>query len=340
LFNSLIIILSLIICINCNNKNSPNKLRAEKGVIDLRNWDFEKYGNVDLEGEWEFYWNEFPEILGREISEDFQFSKKPNYIPVPFEWQNFEVEGKKLPVDGFATYRLKILLPNENRDLKIYMTDVCSAFEFYINKKLHFKRGKIGKIKEENEPSLRYGTFEIQKDDSRELEIYLLISNFHHAKGGFWNKPTLGVSKNIDSFKDTVLSIGYISFGGLFIMGVYHLFLYLLRTKDRSPLYFGIFCILMALRIVSMNERVLMDFFPFLSFLHFYKMEYFTLYGSLPFYLLFIKSLFPDEFLVINTKIINSIAIVGNLIVLFGSPKIYTTWLLLIFQLLILYAII
>ncbi len=32
--------------------------KAENGVIDLTEWDFEKDGNIKLDGEWEFYWKE------------------------------------------------------------------------------------------------------------------------------------------------------------------------------------------------------------------------------------------------------------------------------------------
>ncbi|MBU3952983.1 MAG: adenylate/guanylate cyclase domain-containing protein, partial [Proteobacteria bacterium] len=34
-------------------KSSPF---AEKGILDLRNWNFEKDGIVALNGQWEFFW--------------------------------------------------------------------------------------------------------------------------------------------------------------------------------------------------------------------------------------------------------------------------------------------
>ena len=30
---------------------------AEKGVLNIEQWDLEKGGNIKLQGEWEFYWN-------------------------------------------------------------------------------------------------------------------------------------------------------------------------------------------------------------------------------------------------------------------------------------------
>tara|TARA_Y100001954_G_C15717741_1_gene556558 strand:- start:647 stop:766 length:120 start_codon:yes stop_codon:yes gene_type:complete len=29
------------------------------GVLDLSSWNFEKYGPIDLRGEWKFYWKKF-----------------------------------------------------------------------------------------------------------------------------------------------------------------------------------------------------------------------------------------------------------------------------------------
>jgi hypothetical protein len=49
---------------NCSERKAPPK--AVKGVLDLRDWDFDSSqdsgsdGIVKLGGEWEFYWEEFP----------------------------------------------------------------------------------------------------------------------------------------------------------------------------------------------------------------------------------------------------------------------------------------
>jgi len=48
----------------CSERKNPPK--AVKGVLDLRDWDFDPSagsgtdGIVKLDGEWEFYWEEFP----------------------------------------------------------------------------------------------------------------------------------------------------------------------------------------------------------------------------------------------------------------------------------------
>ena len=40
--------------INC--KKDVTVYKAEKGILDLRNWDPEKESVLSLDGTWEFYW--------------------------------------------------------------------------------------------------------------------------------------------------------------------------------------------------------------------------------------------------------------------------------------------
>ena len=41
----------------CGHQNSAIAPPAVKGIIDLSEWDFSSNETVDLDGEWEFYWN-------------------------------------------------------------------------------------------------------------------------------------------------------------------------------------------------------------------------------------------------------------------------------------------
>ena len=43
----------------CSQQYSGKKQpKAINGVLDLRDWDFDKDGPVKLDGEWEFYWKQ------------------------------------------------------------------------------------------------------------------------------------------------------------------------------------------------------------------------------------------------------------------------------------------
>ena len=77
-FITLVLCSILIHCAPSDNKPIP---KAVKGVLDLRDWDFEKDGNVNLDGEWEFYWKELPVGENLELPEE-----KRDYLGVPRPW--------------------------------------------------------------------------------------------------------------------------------------------------------------------------------------------------------------------------------------------------------------
>ncbi|MEO6288622.1 MAG: hypothetical protein ABIO76_01805, partial [Ginsengibacter sp.] len=61
---------------------------AKKGVLDLSKWDWKTNGIVDLNGEWEFYWN----TLYDPTNSDTALNIKLDYVYVPGFW-NAHVPG-------------------------------------------------------------------------------------------------------------------------------------------------------------------------------------------------------------------------------------------------------
>ena len=63
-FDLFLLLLCFFLIGACSERKAPPK--AVKGVLDLRDWDFGSSqdsgsdGIVKLDGEWEFYWEEFP----------------------------------------------------------------------------------------------------------------------------------------------------------------------------------------------------------------------------------------------------------------------------------------
>ncbi len=172
--NRLVILyLLLAFLVTCKREDNEKVAPiAVQGVLDLRAvgqsvspWDFEKDGTVDLVGEWEFYWNEL--IENPEEQKIFfknQAPSKIQYIPVPSEWQNLEVNGRKLPADGYAMYRLKVLFKKGEAPISFSLTDFSFAYKLYVNGSPSYSVGKVGKSIEEMEPLLKYGTLNLREE--------------------------------------------------------------------------------------------------------------------------------------------------------------------------------
>ncbi len=104
---------------------------ATNGIIDASEWDFENDGIIKLNGQWEFYWGEF--FKHNDFIDENQPINK-NYIDALKYWNNLEIDGKKLPSFGYATYRLQIKInPKYKSQIFGFKTNgQSSAYNLYI----------------------------------------------------------------------------------------------------------------------------------------------------------------------------------------------------------------
>ncbi len=105
-FRLAIIILLLIAGLNLAAINPQPK--AVKGVIDLTGFSGSDQFAVKLNGEWEFYWNKMLRPL------DFENrNRRPDYYGnVPSYWTDYPEDIVSDGRTGYATYRLKVILPS------------------------------------------------------------------------------------------------------------------------------------------------------------------------------------------------------------------------------------
>ena len=138
-----IFIISLFFLLDsCNYiifEKSIGNFKAQKGILDLRNWDFAKNGPIKLDGEWEFYWEKLYSL--EEINSIFL---NKTYLQLPNTWNNTVIDGKPLSGNGFATYRLKILLPENSPALAIRSQQQATAFKIFVNGSETLGSGEVG----------------------------------------------------------------------------------------------------------------------------------------------------------------------------------------------------
>ncbi|MBF0117418.1 MAG: hypothetical protein HQK79_01165 [Desulfobacterales bacterium] len=277
--------------------------------MDLQSWDFDKNGTVDISGEWEFYWQE---------------SLEPQYVIVPGFWDSYTIDGKKIPHYGYATYKLNVLLPDNKERLALKIRDVVCSYTLYVDGKKLSASGVAGKS---SETTIAYSLPKVVPfiPERKNLEIIFQISNFHVRKGGLSRPVTIGKEDEIRNMRDISLSFDMFLFGSLSIIGLYHLGLFSLRRKDKSSLYFGIFCILIASRSIFENERFILYVFPRLSWEFLVMTVFLSYYISVPIFFMYIHSLFPKESSKYILRFFQIIAILFSLVVL-TTPTTIFSW--------------
>lgn len=162
--------------------------KATKGVIDLRSIDNPDNFNINLNGEWEFYWNKLLH------PHDFQTKKiNPDYYgKVPSYWTSYPEDSIRTEKHGYATYRLSILLPpGVNRTLAFDMPVFDSSYDIYINGIYFGGNGIPGKTAYETEPGYSRNFFRYDPN-SDTLTVIINVANFSHRRGGFWLPVQMG----------------------------------------------------------------------------------------------------------------------------------------------------
>lgn len=295
-----------IFCFSCGSVATLNEQPlAENGVLDLQGWNFEKDGPVSLNGEWSFFWNQLLNPV------DVQLKGSPEmtgYITVPGIWNGFIMDGKPLDGEGYATFRLLIRTDPQKSHLALKALEMAHAYKMWINGKAVLANGVVGTSQETMIPRFRPEIAVVQTNNGQ-IDILLQVSNFVHKRGGVWNAFELGTMKQIQSIKEENLLVEFVLFGSILMMGLYHLGLYFLRRKDPSPLYFGGFCLMVALRVLLIGERVMHVYMPWIGWSWLYKLELLTFYLAAPTFIVFLGSVIPEV-----KPLIQRIALIPSLV--------------------------
>ncbi len=315
----LVLINILIFCVlTISIANNDSLFYAYKGVLDLTNFDFSKHPSIQLNGEWEFYWQK---LL---TPQDFRPKKfvADAYVLVPKYWSSVKINGHKLPHTGFATYRLIIITNKTVKNLKVVFPAVNSSMKIWWNGRLLGSSGTVGTNPSNSVPSIKTISREVSLD-SPNVEVIVQVSNFQHREGGFFDSPRLGTIDSISIWQNILLIITVLLVGAALIMSLYHLGLYLMQAKNLAALTFFLFTLLLALRLVFTNNDLTISLFPDISFDLKYRIEYFTFFFIPPLINWYFYATLKDTLARKATLILAIVAVLTSISLIF-KPIVFT----------------
>lgn len=242
-------ILLLPFASSCRDKVKPI---AKNGVIDLRNWDFKKYGSVPLQGEWIFYW--------KQLIHDSEGSN-PIAAKVPSRWTKYKLDGKPLHQSGYGTYKLKVLLPpglNSTYSLNYYQNMIGSPKKVMINGLKIIENGLIQKNAKENTYPYKRSFYnsEILNDSKSGLdsfEIFVQNSNAIGEQSGLLRYPEIGERSEINKKHEMRIVLNSILCGFFIMLFLYYLAMFLLQRGRIAYLYFSILCMAFVLTNTNLD---------------------------------------------------------------------------------------
>ncbi len=280
-------VLFLFLILYNTQLNAVNFPKAENGKINLSDWNFGEDAIIKLTGQWEFFEGKLIKTYPSKTP------KNPNFINVPDNW-NYQTEGKQIiSGQGFGSYRLLISLNTESA-LSLKVKDIASASKIWVNNKLVYSAGIIDTIPQNNSPQFKPAIFSLPLDTNL-YELVVEVSNYNHQMGGLWDNIFIGRKEQISLQHERETIQNFFIYGAIFIIGLYHLGLFLLRKKDQMSLNFGLFCFMISLNSMT-RDRILFYFYPEFDWELSYKIEYISLFACLPLFYIFFYLSFKEDF--------------------------------------------
>lgn len=336
-FKKIIFFILTFVLVFCSPKE---KKIAKDGILDLSEFDLENQ-ITSLDGEWEFYPDQFLEIKKISLDKDkFELGQEFDLLlneilnlDLPIEQKSFEKKNIQVPGVwfsiykknfGYGTYRLVLKLPKSfPNNLVFKLPEFGTAFDFYLNGQKIASNGKVGKKREDSIPELRPILSPVIQA-TKEMEIIIHISNFHNRDGGLWYSTQFGKENLIKNLIEKKMYNTLFIYGSLFTMVIYHLVIFLIRFKDKSALFFSLFCLCVFFQLLVNDEKLLNQKFRDNTFLLFNRIEYLSYYLALPFFSHFLQLVFSDDFNIRIRNLFWIISLIFSTIVLLTPSEIYT----------------
>ncbi|MFC4599838.1 hypothetical protein [Cohnella hongkongensis] len=166
-------------------------VRMTPGVMDYSGCSFDGHSVYKLDGEWEFFRNAMlpPDRMDASRLSDAE------YIEVPSSWSRTWTLHPEERL-GYATYRLRLILPEKQRSYGLQLTRILSSSQLYVDGELLGGSGQPGTSAETTISVSRPYTAYFDTDGP-DVELVIHVANFAYWTSGIAEPVYLGTAETI-----------------------------------------------------------------------------------------------------------------------------------------------
>lgn len=256
-----------------DSDKQPGRLQVRKGVMDLREWDPEQQKRIQLDGEWEFYWNR---LLSPEDFRQQARALPSAYMEVPSPWNGKTVNGVKLQAYGSATYRMVLTNLPLSGVFALKKTNIRFASKIYVNGRELLEDGRPSGDETTyfsgNRPQL--GVFSADRGN---VEIIVHVANYDYINSGIVISLSFGEEAVLSGDQQKSMAWEFILLTILGTLSLIYVICFavaaLYRKKDYSLLMLAAICLIFGLYHGLMGERTLFLFLHGIAFDTLYKLK-------------------------------------------------------------------
>ncbi|WP_226035480.1 sensor histidine kinase [Aquibacillus saliphilus] len=235
---------------------------VKKGEVNLSQTHFFENGLIELNGEWEFYWEELLR------PEDFEKQNENiDYTLVPGNWSR-DFHGNQYEDKGFATYRMVI---NEIPD-EVYFgfkkSNIRNASKVYINGEVVLEDGHVSKSFEDSVPGNNSEIIYFEMD-TKTAEIIVHASNHEYIVGGIAKPLLFGLQQKLVSHQQQTIMFEFAMILVVFMVGIFYLILFFTsryyRMMEPATFVLALSCLCFGAMGSMYSERIITVMFPDLT---------------------------------------------------------------------------
>lgn len=231
---------------------------VQNGELALDN-QFTDNTVMQLNGEWEFFEGKLLESRDFRDQSNTLLERQISILPNPWSGQRDSLTA--MPPFGAATYRLVITNTVPGKTYAFNMMETGSSHRVIVDGTQIASNGTVSDRPETYKPETRPTTGMITAT-SNKMEVIIQVANFTKNFGGLPLPVSFGSSSTISSYREKMLFRDAFFMIGTLIIAAYHFLLYLIMRRNRSSLYFAIFCLLVAIKSSLSEMQLGYQIFP------------------------------------------------------------------------------
>ncbi len=282
---------------------------VKNGGLSLENFTSSRV--IPLSGEWKFLPNQLLPSLN-----NFQDTE---LIPVPRDWNS-----RVTPVNGLetGTYGLAVEGLSPGLRYSLHLGEIGSAAKVYVNGTYIGQTGALSP--EEGGPEISFArpvfTFKALPGSNH---IAIQVANGDLAVGGIWQRIFFGTTPRVYRHRLIRTALDMFFIGGIFILGLYYLCVYLLWKEQHSSLMLALYSFLVALKSLFSGQQIIFTALPTFPDLFGIRLAHLATVISVPVFLQFVRYLYPGITGKLGILLSCSAALLQSILIIFFPPALF-----------------
>jgi signal transduction histidine kinase len=245
------------------------------------------------------------------------------YGMVPSYWTDYPSDKIKTSKFGYATYRLRVLLPPGYRKSMAFDLPVFdSSYDIYINDRYFGGNGVPGRSEIESVPGYKTNFFRFDPP-SDTLTIIVNVSNYFHRRGGFWLPIKMGTFSKVQKQLANSWATEWSTISFLIGFSLFFLFFLLIYPKEKAMGFFCMATIGLALRPFFTSHFLIYNIAD-IGWTWTVRLEYLSLYLTITGWQWFAAELYPSRIFRTFSYIMTGVFFAAFVLTFFLPVKIFS----------------